>query len=182
MIHLNKFVIIENFQDLNANHITGADIAHNLSMQCRFNGIIENFYSVAEHSCILASMFEGSIELQRVALIHDAHEAYVGDLVRPVQQYFEDLNFSELTGAIDRRIFKKFKIENSAKNHKVEVKEMDSLLLQIERLKFFPRIATSHITCYSAIKETVDRVLEQIKCLEHKEAEAQFNEFFNTLF
>jgi hypothetical protein len=60
------------------------DIAHALSMQCRFNGHVTQFYSVAEH-CILLSEAV-SPENALWALLHDATEAYVGDLVRPLKK------------------------------------------------------------------------------------------------
>ncbi|MDP3848594.1 MAG: phosphohydrolase [Pseudomonas sp.] len=60
------------------------DIAHSLAHQCRFNGHSRGFYSVAQHCCIVADLVPE--EHQLVALLHDATEAYVGDLVRPLKQ------------------------------------------------------------------------------------------------
>jgi hypothetical protein len=59
------------------------DIAHALSNQCRFNGHTECFYSVAEHCwhCSYAVPPEDALE----ALLHDAAEAYLGDLIRPLK-------------------------------------------------------------------------------------------------
>jgi 5'-deoxynucleotidase YfbR-like HD superfamily hydrolase len=68
------------------------DIAHSLSMQCRFNGHVREFYSVAEHSVRVSVAVEhaaagqhDSIELALWGLMHDASEAYVGDLVLPLK-------------------------------------------------------------------------------------------------
>lgn len=65
------------------------DIAHALSMQCRYNGHVPTFYSVAEHSVRVAQWMEGQGygKLECLAgLMHDAAEAYVGDMVRPMKK------------------------------------------------------------------------------------------------
>lgn len=65
------------------------DIAHALALQCRFNGHVRQFYSIAEHSILvqMAVAERGeSRKVQRVGLMHDAAEAYVGDLVAPIKR------------------------------------------------------------------------------------------------
>lgn len=64
------------------------DIAHSLSMQCRFNGHTSSFYSVAQHCYLVADLVPA--EHQLAALLHDATEAYVGDLVRPLKEGMRD--------------------------------------------------------------------------------------------
>lgn len=59
------------------------DIAHALSLQCRFTGHVREFYSVAQHCCLVAERVPKEDRLW--ALLHDAPEAYLIDLARPVK-------------------------------------------------------------------------------------------------
>ena len=60
------------------------DIAEGLAKACRFAGQIPVFYSVAQHSVMVAEMLP--VEARPYGLIHDAHEAFVGDLISPVKE------------------------------------------------------------------------------------------------
>jgi uncharacterized protein len=63
------------------------DIAHALSMQCRYGGHVKHFYSVAEHCVILSHAVPEHLALE--ALMHDAAEAYLVDLPRPIKKSCE---------------------------------------------------------------------------------------------
>ncbi len=63
--------------------ITIEDIAHSLSQQCRFGGNLPFFYSVAQHSVHVSKLCRAGYELQ--ALMHDASEAYLLDIPRPLK-------------------------------------------------------------------------------------------------
>ena len=59
------------------------DIAEGLAKACRFAGQIPTFYTVAQHSVIVAQMLP--IEARPYGLIHDAHEAFLCDITTPVK-------------------------------------------------------------------------------------------------
>lgn len=69
--------------------VTIEDIALSLSNICRYNGHLPNFYSVAEHSVRVAGYLENegcTPEIILTGLLHDAAEAYVGDMMRPLKR------------------------------------------------------------------------------------------------
>lgn len=59
------------------------DIAHALSNICRFGGQTRQFYSVAQHSCLVAMLAPEC--WKKEALLHDATEAYLGDVIKPLK-------------------------------------------------------------------------------------------------
>lgn len=66
-----------------------SDVVHALSLICRFTGHVREFYSVAQHSVLVARLLrdEGhSSGVQAQGLLHDAHEAYVGDVASPIKR------------------------------------------------------------------------------------------------
>jgi uncharacterized protein len=69
--------------DPRAEEVDIDDIAHALGMICRFGGQSRRFYSVAEHSVNVSHCVPPEHALQ--ALLHDAPEAYIGDVIRPVK-------------------------------------------------------------------------------------------------
>ena len=64
------------------------DIAHALSLLCRYGGHVTRFYSVAEHCVLMAGAVPREDAL--AALLHDATEAYVVDVPRPLKRYLPE--------------------------------------------------------------------------------------------
>jgi hypothetical protein len=89
------------------------DIAHALSNLCRYSGHCKKFYSVAEHSVlvsrIIRSLWPDDLDAIWAGLLHDATEAYVGDITTPLKVLLP--KFMEIEDALAIDIGKKFKIK-----------------------------------------------------------------------
>lgn len=90
----------------NPNDVDIRDIAHALACNARFNGHLSRPISVAEHS-IFVSRFV-STGNRFVALLHDAAEAYLSDIPRPIKQFFPEIKL--LDQRVTQVIFDKFGI------------------------------------------------------------------------
>jgi uncharacterized protein len=101
------------------------DIAHALSMQCRFGGHLPFFYSVAQHSLFCCDQVDDEHKL--AALLHDASEAYLLDIPRPIKNRLA--NYKEIENGLMYEIANKFGFQWPLHE---KVKEVDELALQME--------------------------------------------------
>jgi len=137
------------------------DIAHGLAHTCRFAGQCKGFYSVAEHS-VLVSQIVPQVAL--AALFHDAAEAFVGDMSRPLKQLLPD--YTKVEKKIERAIFHRFRIEWPAPP---EVKHADYSVMAAEQAMLMPPGTNEWLR---AANITPARV--EIRCLAPKAAKALF--------
>lgn len=101
------------------------DIAHSLSMMCRWNGHIKKFYSVAEHCIRCSKICSYPFE----ALLHDGTEAYCSDITRPLKPFLQ--NYREIENRIADAIATKFNLQTGSAVDE-EVKRVDNILLVTE--------------------------------------------------
>ena len=104
------------------------DIAHALSLVCRFSGHCRRFYSVAEHSVWVSRMVPAPVALW--GLLHDAAEAYLADVARPVKPLLT--GFDEVEERLLRVIAQGFGLEPEAAIPDA-VKHADLRMLETER-------------------------------------------------
>jgi len=104
------------------------DIAHSLSLICRYNGHCKVFYSVADHSIRVARMLEGS-GWELGALMHDSAEAYLGDVIRPLKYQSNDLIEHENRAL--NVIFSKYGIDLNLRATQ-SIKDMDNIFIATE--------------------------------------------------
>lgn len=99
------------------------DIAHALSHICRFGGHTSRFYSVAEH-CVVMSRVIPTLE----CLLHDASEAYLGDMVRPLKMNNE--MYRDVEADVEVMIARKFSLPVRLD---ATIKQVDMRMLVTER-------------------------------------------------
>lgn len=104
------------------------DIAHALSMQCRFGGHTKAFYSVAQHSVIVSEQCYPEDALW--GLLHDASEAYIGDVIRPLKLLPEFSFYLEIEDNLMYSICQRFKLESAMPK---SVKIADNRTLMTEK-------------------------------------------------
>lgn len=117
------------------------DIAHSLSLQCRFNGHCEHMYSVAQHSINCTKLLKElgyDVKYQLYALLHDASEAYLSDLPRPVKEYMPE--YYEVEQKVQDVIWEHFGLSNPTKEDWDIIYFADNQLLYWEGVKLTKNI------------------------------------------
>lgn len=108
------------------------DIGHALSRICRFTGHSEEHYSVAEHSVHVwryVKAHGGNLAAQQLALMHDAAEAYVGDVAKPLKIQLTE--YMDIEARVERAIADRFDLEADPFSRHL-VKDGDNALLSAE--------------------------------------------------
>lgn len=126
------------FADPDPEQITLIAITRGLSQTCRFAGQSRSWYSVAEHSVRVALRVaeqNATEELVRAAFMHDAHEAFTGDLVRPLRHLLPEL--TTIQTLLDDAICRRFDIDPDLLTHPA-VQHADNVQLSIEGRLLLP--------------------------------------------
>lgn len=102
------------------------DIAIALSHVCRFGGQVNQFYSVAQHSVLVSHLCEKKYAMH--GLLHDAAEAYIGDVIKPLKNLLGDV-YEDIETKFTYAIFEKFNLDPNEIQH---VEKADKQALQME--------------------------------------------------
>lgn len=109
------------------------DIAHALSLLCRGGGQLKYFYSVGQHciNCMKEAKARGwSQRMQLACLIHDASEAYISDIIRPVKVHLS--NYMEIEERIMDKIWRRFGLDDLTEEENRRWKQIDDDVLKLE--------------------------------------------------
>lgn len=115
-----------NFEDPAGSEFTISDIAHGLAHICRFTGHCIAFYSVAEHSVWCSRIAPKGYEL--AALMHDAAEAFIGDVAKPLKQLLPD--YARIEQRVEAAVFDRFGLPRDMPE---PVKIIDKQMLRTEQ-------------------------------------------------
>lgn len=107
------------------------DIADALSKTCRFAGHTSQFYSVAQHSVMCSWHVKDEFKLE--ALLHDAIEAYMGDISTPLKRLLP--KYKELESMHHKAMARQFGIPEEISQ---EVHQVDLVMLATEKRDFMP--------------------------------------------
>nr|WP_320202817.1 hypothetical protein [Agrobacterium rosae] len=111
------------------------DIAHSLSLQCRYAGHVLRFYSVAEHSVLIARSLAATHapEVALAGLLHDAPEAYCVDIPRPLKPYLT--NYKDIEQKNWLAIAARFQLDRELPD---EVHDADNRIIADELVNLVP--------------------------------------------
>lgn len=157
------------FGNIREEDVVFSDIVTGLSNACRFAGQCGLFYSVAEHSILVSKAVEwrtGDMELAKSALLHDAQEAYMGDLPTPLKNLCP--GFKIIEEKFERVIENRFNLKRGFRD--AAIKQADLLLYYVESRYFFG----DKVDAWKKAEPAIDALKIKPECLPPSDAATAF--------
>jgi uncharacterized protein len=152
-----------------ASDFTIEDVAHGLANICRYSGQCSNFYSVAEHSILVSETAKG---FEFEALLHDAAEAFLGDITRPLKQMLPE--YKRIEEDVERAILDRFGVSWPIPT---QVKQADLRVLAAEQKQIMPKGTDGWVR-----GQKVEPAPIVVRHLSPNKAKRLFLERFETLY
>lgn len=126
-----------------ADSISTLDIAHSLALTNRFTGHTTRPYSVAEHSLLVDEIMAREFgpmppAALLAALVHDAHEAYVGDISTPLKQAIGPWVVEDMERHVWHAVQHHFGTREASRDYASLIKRCDLMALAMERRDLLP--------------------------------------------
>lgn len=171
--------------DPRAEDVCIRDIAHHLSLICRFNGACRAHYSVAQHSVMVADILPPPLKFY--GLLHDATEAYVGDMVRPLKRSMPE--YQQVENLVWLAIVEKFKIMKPVdyaytppeQAGSVEILDADGHVKLADNIALMTERRDLLVKSPKAWSTQAEPLPTCIRPLAARDAEIQFLEMFDEL-
>ena len=152
---------IFDFLDPHGSDFTIEDIAQGLSHICRYAGQCRSFYSVAEHSLLVS---EVAVDHPYEALLHDAAEAFIGDVTRPLKQLLPE--YKAIEANVEDAIVQRFHMNPAYRN---AVKAADLRVLAAEQAQVMAPGTNAWAAAAGIVPADV-----RVRCLDPISAREQF--------
>jgi hypothetical protein len=132
------------------------DIAHGLSHICRFAGQCRDYYSVAQHSVLVSQIVPP--EDAFAGLMHDAAEALIGDVSKPLKDLLPD--YRRIEAAVEAAVFDRFDVPQPMP---ASVKQADLIMLATEQRLLMPdREGRSYAGGHSPLDISIPRMPPEV--------------------
>ena len=155
---------------MNSEDVSLEDLAHALSLLCRGGGHLKYFYSVGQHSinCMKEARARGwSKRIQFACLLHDASEAYIADIIRPVKVHLSE--YYNIENKIMACIFDKFGLDDLNEEENSRWKQIDDEILDCELRELMIGEKDRHVKSLESVPDMTERnwkdVAEEFKTL-----------------
>jgi len=170
---LTKSGIYFDLVNPNPDDVCIEDIAAALGKLCRFTGHTKHFYSVAQH-CLLVS-HNAPQHLKLHALLHDASEAYLGDVSSPLKQLIP--MYKVLEENVQAAVNSRFKLPTLSLEDAELIRELDLRALKTEKGLYMPKTDVVWPVCDHLEPFNV----QFFQALNYWQAECSFIQVFNKL-
>lgn len=131
--------------------ICSEDIAHALNNVCRFGGHTHGHYSVAQHSILVAALAPDDMKLE--ALLHDASEAYLGDVIKPLKNILGSV-YRDLEISFETLIGFKYRLDPDKLR---EIKQFDKQALEMEHSAYIDDDLSTYGVIYTIMESEIGR-------------------------